>query len=192
MLLFELLEPAACQVVDYTFLVAAGTSKEFGVFHDLLILHLKPTLLLPPDVVAQCSIEIGMLAFSPFDRGMFRICLPLQVLVLVTQHLGHGAANDELAIEVRHKTFHTDVAYLLSTPNFAPISACLVPGLSSKYWHMARFCSVLSVLRALSDGGCGAGGAWAGVAGAAGGGGALGVSTGVALDTGGMDNGGAE
>lgn len=64
MLLFELLQPTAGQIHQDPVLVPTGSRKQPCLLHDFVILNVKSTLLLPPNVVAKRSVEIGILCFA--------------------------------------------------------------------------------------------------------------------------------
>lgn len=67
MLLLELLQPVGRQSVQEAVLVPCCVRKQLGLLHDFFILDLKAPLLLPPHVIAQRSVEVGILALDTLD-----------------------------------------------------------------------------------------------------------------------------
>lgn len=87
MLLLELLQPTAVQIVKDTLLISARVGKQPCLFHNLFVADLESTLLLSPDIVAECSVEVRMLALPTFHGGVFWLLISFQVLIFVSENL---------------------------------------------------------------------------------------------------------
>ena len=77
MLLFKLLQPAAIQIIQDALLVSTRMGKKPRLFHNLVVADLESSLLLSPDVVAECPVEIWMLALATLDSGIFWLLVSL-------------------------------------------------------------------------------------------------------------------
>lgn len=80
MLLLELLQPTAGQGARQVLLITAAMGKKSRLLHDLIVADLEATLELSPDIVAESSIKVRMLAFGAFGRGVVWF-FPFQVLI---------------------------------------------------------------------------------------------------------------